>query len=91
MKNKSIAMRWRAIALVDGDPKRMRCEISNFGADENVGLLSRKEDRPHQNFLTAPKISYAFLTGRYRNCFQFPVSAVAHKLGLTHKIVLLLF
>jgi hypothetical protein len=53
----SIAMRWSAIVLVDGDPKRMRCEISNFKADENVGLLSRKGDRPHQNFLTAPKIS----------------------------------
>ena len=81
-------MRWSAIALVDGDPKRMRCKISNFGADENVGLLSRKEDRPHQNFLTAPKISYAFLTGRYRNCFQFPVLAVAHKLGPQSRCVL---
>ena len=36
-------------------PKKNGCEISNFGADENVGLLSRKEDRPHQNFLAAPK------------------------------------
>jgi hypothetical protein len=40
VKNKSIAMRWRAIALVDGDPKRMRCKISNFGAEEDVGVLS---------------------------------------------------
>ena len=30
VKNKSIAMRWRAIALVDGDPKRMRWQNSEF-------------------------------------------------------------
>ena len=49
-ENKSIAMRWMTIALFDGDPKRMRWrnfEFRNFGAEENVRVLSyeTKTDR----------------------------------------------
>ena len=49
-ENKSIAMRWMTIALFDGDPKRMRgrnFEFRNFGAEENVRVLSyeTKTDR----------------------------------------------
>ena len=49
-ENKSIAMRWMTIALFDGDRKRMRWrnfEFRNFGAEENVRVLSyeTKTDR----------------------------------------------
>ncbi len=63
-------MRWRAIALVDGDPKRMRCEILNLRADEDVGVLSWKEDRPHQKFLATPK-NLICLSQWYETVFSF--------------------
>ncbi len=48
----------RLLLWFDGDPKRMRWQNSEFQSrGKRMGAVLRKEDRPHQSFLAAPKIS----------------------------------